>query len=116
MKGLEHRNATEPDLSDAAKKFHEWKIENCAWNLGMITVKEKTPFSLGSGYDYPVFDHPGKGTSIYILDSGIKVKHASFDSPTGSRARNFKDAKDEDKSPYRDGNFVSRLIIFLLAS
>ncbi|KAG2010560.1 serine protease, variant 2 [Coprinopsis cinerea AmutBmut pab1-1] len=58
---------------------------NATWGLGRLSSVDKVP-SFGTGatnYSYIYEDAAGRGTDIYILDTGIRATHQDF----GGRAR-----------------------------
>lgn len=78
------------------------------WHAAQISAGKKNDYSKGDWpYPYEVMDEPlaGTGVDIYILDTGVMIEHHDF---TG-RAKNFKDLKPTDKSPYVDEAMVCLL-------
>lgn len=92
----EYSNAS---ASDGHQK-REYTLEtNYAAPYGLQQVgagsKLGTPVNNGGRYDH--FHPAGKGTQIYILDTGIRISHSAF----GGRARHFPTfLKPGDNSPW----------------
>ena len=115
MKGQADRekmSRDEPDYRGRFETFHEWTRLHTTWNLAMISAKGKEEYTAYDRYDYPIFDKPGLGVNIYILDTGVKTAHKSFQNHHSHggesdipKIRNFKNAKDTDQSRYRAGTF-----------
>lgn len=71
------------------------KQKNAEWNLNRIS--NHMPVVNGNDYTY---DRDGTGVDIYVIDSGVRVTHIEFRTPTGGSraiwAQNFIDADNSD--------------------
>ena len=87
----------EPATDSAIAKRYTQNTEPAApYGLQMLAGSGKlsTPVNNKGNYDY--VHRAGQGVNVYVIDSGVRITHRSFE----GRARHFGGLASDDKSPY----------------
>ncbi len=104
---------SEEEKKPSKKRWTKFLADNMgSWWIAQLTRGKKVPTWKSYGpWDFWAFNNPlpGTGVDIYIVDTGVRHNHAQFFQykwTFSSRVRNFKDVKDDEKSPYSEGKMV----------
>ncbi|KAI3652405.1 hypothetical protein MP228_002730 [Amoeboaphelidium protococcarum] len=76
------RDMPEVDVVEQNKIGHIFGEQSNPKNWGLTRISQRLNDKNHQSYPYP--DHAGKGTTVYIIDSGIDVKHSEFQRSGGS--------------------------------